>query len=183
VSGPGADRVVVFQEYGLFPWFSVQDNIEFGPRALGTPDATARARELIETVGLAGFERSYPSQLSGGMRQRVALARALAVDPEALLMDEPFGALDLLTRESMQDELLRLWRERRKTVVFVTHGIEEAVRLADRIVVMSRRPGRIQDLVPVELERPRSMRDPGFQDLCERLGEQLRTDDEETARR
>lgn len=176
VKCPGRDRVVVFQEYALFPWFTVRQNVEFGLKAMGEPNVMDRANKLLALVGLSGFEKSYPRHLSGGMQQRVALARALAVEPEALLMDEPFGALDMLTRESMQDELTRLWQESKRTVVFVTHGIEEAVRLADRVVALSASPGRIKDIVEINLDRPRSPRDPAFQAYCEQLRRHLAED-------
>lgn len=173
VTGPGRERVVVFQEYALFPWFTVRQNVEFGLKAMGARRVTDRADSLLKLVGLSGFEKSYPRHLSGGMRQRVALARALAVEPEALLMDEPFGALDMLTREAMQDELTRIWQETKRTVVFVTHGIEEAVKLADRVVVLSASPGRIKDIVEIDLDRPRSPQSAEFQKYCERLRRHL----------
>ncbi len=148
---------MVFQEFALFPWRTVQANVEFGLEELGLPPAerARRARDHITLTGLAGFEAKYPHQLSGGMRQRVGIARALAVDPAVLLMDEPFSALDAQTRQLMQEELLAIWERTRKTIVYVTHNIQEAVYLADRVVVLSRRPGRVLATVPVELERPR----------------------------
>jgi len=159
VSGPGAERAVVFQDYALFPWMTVRDNVEFGLEARKVPVAERRetSARLLKVVGLTDFAERYPHQLSGGMKQRVSIARALAVDPSILLMDEPFGALDAQTRQLLQDELLRIWREYRKTVVFVTHSIEEAIYLSDRIVVMTARPGRVKQIVTISEPRPRDM--------------------------
>jgi NitT/TauT family transport system ATP-binding protein len=159
VNGPGPERAVVFQDYALFPWMSVRDNVEFGLEARKLPTAERRAvsSRLLKVVGLSDFAERFPHQLSGGMKQRVSIARALAVDPSLLLMDEPFGALDAQTRQLLQDELLRIWREYRKTVVFVTHSIEEAIYLSDRIVVMTARPGCIKQIVIVPELRPRDM--------------------------
>ena len=159
VSGPGPERAVVFQDYALFPWMTVRDNVEFGLEARKLPLAERRevSKRLLKVVGLSDFAERFPHQLSGGMKQRVSIARALAVDPSLLLMDEPFGALDAQTRQSLQDELLRIWREYRKTVVFVTHSIEEAIYLSDRIVVMTARPGRVKQIVMVPEARPRDM--------------------------
>lgn len=161
------DTTVVFQEHGLFPWMSVQRNIEFNLKARGVPAAKRReiSSGLIETVGLLGFEKKYPHELSGGMRQRVGIARALATSPKMLLMDEPFGALDAQTRTTMQRELLRIWQAHKATVVFVTHSIEEAVFLADRIVVMTPRPGRIGSIIDVKLPRPRDPTSQDFNDI------------------
>ncbi len=159
VTAPGADRGMVFQSYTLFPWLTVQGNVEFGPRLSGrSPEECAQvAHRYIDLVGLAGFEHAYPKELSGGMQQRAAIARSLANDPEILLMDEPFGALDAQTRSLMQELLLRVWEQTHKTVLFVTHDIEEAILLADRIYVMTARPGRIKHEVRVPLPRPRTV--------------------------
>lgn len=157
IDGPGPERAMVFQSFGLFPWKSVIDNIKFPLviRKVDDDEADTLAHTFIEKVGLAGFEDAMPHQLSGGMQQRVGLARALVTDPEILLMDEPFGAIDAQTRELMQEELLRLWSDSGKTVMFVTHDLDEAVTLADRVIVLTRGPGRVRTMVPVELARPR----------------------------
>jgi ABC-type nitrate/sulfonate/bicarbonate transport system ATPase subunit len=157
VTGPGPDRGMVFQSYTLFPWLTVERNIRYGLEERGLPEAEQRAiaARFIERVGLRGFENHWPRQLSGGMQQRCALARALANDPEILLLDEPFGALDHQTRELMQELLLEIWQQDRKTVLFVTHDIDEAVFLANRVLVMSARPGRIKAELPVPLPYPR----------------------------
>ncbi len=155
---PGDDRAVVFQQFGLFPWKTVLDNVKFPLTIQHIPDheATARAMEQLETVGLADFAGRHPQQLSGGMQQRVGLARALAVNPEILLMDEPFGAIDAQTRTVMQEELMRIWAQSKKTVLFITHDLDEAVLVSDRIVVLSAGPGSVvQEIVPVDLPRPR----------------------------
>ena len=159
VTRPGIDRGFVFQADALLPWRTVLGNASIGLEVNGTRGAEAKSRTqaLLALVGLGGFEAYYPRQLSGGMRQRVNLARALAVDPEVLLMDEPFSALDAQTREIMQTELTRIWSSGKKTVLFITHQIDEAVYLSDRVVVLSRRPGRISDIVPVALPRPRAL--------------------------
>ncbi len=171
IDGPGADLGVVFQEYHLFPWRTVAGNVGFGPEKRGVPAAERERRvaELLELVGLAGNEDSYPRELSGGMKQRVALARALALDPTLLLMDEPFGAVDAQTRAMLQDELLDIWAETGKTVLFVTHDVEEAVKLADRVVVMGTEPGHVREIVDVDLDRPRSRSDEGFGRHYERI--------------
>ncbi len=171
VQRPGPERAVVFQDGALFPWLTVAGNIDFVMRMQRRPkaDRAQVQRELIDLVGLGGFEHAHPHELSGGMRQRVAIARALAMEPRVLLMDEPFGALDAQTRERLQDELLRIWRQTQKTIVFVTHNVEEAAYLGDRVVVMSRRPGTIVQEVPVELGRPRSRTEPGVCGLKSRL--------------
>ena len=159
VSGPGRDRGMVFQSYTLFPWLTVQQNVEFGLKVGGSPSSQRReiARRFIRQVGLDGFERHYPKQLSGGMMQRVALARALANDPAVLLMDEPFGALDSQTRSLMQELLLDIWQQFSKTVLFITHDIDESILLGDRVYVMTARPGRIKEMVEIDLPRPRSV--------------------------
>jgi len=155
--GPGSDRGMVFQEFGLFPWRTVRKNIEFGLelRKVSKAEREAASTKYIELVGLKGFESSHPYELSGGMKQRVGIARAMVNDPALLLMDEPFGALDAQTRNLMQKELLRIWKETKKTVLFVTHSVDEACYLADRIVVMTSRPGTIKDIFNITWERPR----------------------------
>lgn len=155
VDGPGLDRGLVFQQYALLPWRSAQGNVEFGLEAkgLGRAARTERAREYLSLVGLDGFEDRYPHELSGGMKQRVAIARSLAFDPEVLLMDEPFAALDAQTRESLQDELRSIWQRTGKTVLFITHGIDEAVYLGQRVAVMTSRPGRIKSVIDIDLDR------------------------------
>src|SRR5438477_10460331 len=159
VTKPGPDRGFVFQQDALFPWRTVLDNIVFGLEVQGKPKADSRRRadELVRLVGLTGFEQHFPHELSGGMRQRANLARALTIDPDVLLMDEPFASLDAQTREIMQAELLRIWRANRKTVLFVTHQIDEAVYLADRVVVMTSRPGQIKAILDVDIPRPRDL--------------------------
>ena len=154
VSGPGPDRGIVFQNFALFPWKSVRDNVLYGLEKQRVPKAERRdiAQHYIEMVGLAGFEDSYPSQLSGGMKQRVAIARTLAIKPDTLLMDEPFGALDAQTRSLMQEELIAIWNRSPTTVVFVTHDVREAVLLADRVAVMTARPGRLKEIVDTRFE-------------------------------
>jgi NitT/TauT family transport system ATP-binding protein len=157
VTGPGPDRGPVFQEFALFPWKTVLGNVMYGLREQGKSkvEAEARARELIELVHLKGYENFYPKELSGGMKQRVAIARTLAYRPNILLMDEPFGALDAHTRTGMQMELLDIWERDRKTVLFVTHSVEEAVVLSDRVVVLTKSPGRIKEIIKIDLPRPR----------------------------
>jgi NitT/TauT family transport system ATP-binding protein len=162
VQRPEPERAMVFQEYALFPWMTVRDNVAFGLQIRGDPQARAKADALLDKLALRGFGDRFPKDLSGGMRQRVALARCLALDAPMLLMDEPFGALDALTRRSMQDELLRIWTELQQTIVFVTHGIEESLILADRVVVMTYRPGTVKKIVPVTLARPRDETTPEF---------------------
>ncbi|MBL8700863.1 MAG: ABC transporter ATP-binding protein [Alphaproteobacteria bacterium] len=183
IAGPGAERGVMFQDYALFPWLTVLGNVEFGLRhgpagaALTASARAARVRAVIDLVGLKGAEGKYPHQLSGGMRQRVALARLMANEPAVLLMDEPLAALDAQTRTILQEELLRIWgqdgpRERRRTVVFITHAIDEAVFLADRVAVMSAHPGRLKATIAVDLPRPRNdatRAEPRFNELVQRI--------------
>jgi NitT/TauT family transport system ATP-binding protein len=174
VTQPGPDRAVVFQDSSLLPWRTVLKNVIYGLECMGVKAAEARERAMrhIKLVGLAGFEDSYPYELSGGMQQRVNLARALVMDPEILLMDEPFAALDAQTRELMQEELLQIWREAGKTVLFITHQIDEAIFLSDRVIVFSCRPGRVKETVDIPLGRPRSLklkRDSQFHALEDRI--------------
>jgi NitT/TauT family transport system ATP-binding protein len=159
VTAPSPQRAVVFQEPALFPWLSVLDNVVFGPKTQGEPAAAyrSRARQILEQVGLVGFESHYPAELSGGMRQRVGIARVLIMQPQILLMDEPFGSLDAQTRSLMQELLLEVWERHQQTVLFITHDIEEALLLADRVHVMTARPGRIKKTIRVGLPRPRAM--------------------------
>ena len=180
VTGPGADRGMVFQKYTLFPWLKVLDNVKFSlkkKKGLSAREKDEIAREYLRLVGLAGFEDAYPSQLSGGMQQRVAIARALAYKPSILLMDEPFGALDAQTRGLMQELLLRVWEDHKTTILFVTHDIDEAIFLADRVYVMTARPGRIKEEVPVPLPRPRdyhTMTTPEFIAIKRRVMDLIR---------
>src|ERR1700686_1421965 len=173
VGAPGPDRGIVFQHFALFPWKSVRSNILYGLERmrLARPEREKRAQAFIDLVGLTGFEDSYPSQLSGGMRQRTAIARTLAFDPKILLMDEPFGALDAQTRELMQSELLRIWQRTPKTVIFVTHDVQEAVYLADRVAVMSARPGRIKTIVDTKFDKndPNIHKAPAFVEKVDEL--------------
>ncbi len=159
ILAPSPQRAVVFQEPALFPWLSVQENVLFGPKTQGQPAAQyqTRAAQIIEQVGLRGFEASYPAELSGGMRQRVGIARVLIMQPQVLLMDEPFGSLDAQTRSLMQELLLQVWERHHQTVLFITHDIEEALLLADRVCVMTARPGRIKKSIEVGIPRPRSI--------------------------
>jgi len=175
ITGPGSDRGMVFQDYALFPWLTVRQNIAFGPRQKGISASEVRdiADEYLDMVGLTPFADRFPSQLSGGMKQRVAIARVLANDANILLMDEPFGALDALTREQLQDELLQIWARTGVTVIFVTHSVEEATLLADRVVVMSAGPGRIDADLPVRLERPRDVSSPAFNEVRRSLTQRL----------
>ncbi len=161
VTGPGVDRCMLFQSATLFPWLTAKENVMYGPRARGdrTAQTAARAVEVLEIVGLKGFGDHFPHQLSGGMQHRVALARALINEPRILLMDEPFSALDAITRTAMRRFLLSLWEQQQSTIVFVTHDVDEATLLADRVCVMSRNPGRVADLRQVELPRPRDIED------------------------
>jgi NitT/TauT family transport system ATP-binding protein len=162
VQGPGTDRILIFQEHGLFPWLTVAENVEFGMKMKGVPKAERleKMRYYLRLVHLAKFEKSYIHQLSGGMRQRVAIARALATEPDVLLMDEPFAALDAQTRDLLHDELERIWAETGRTIIFVTHNVREAIRLGDRVVLLTFRPGRVKNQFPVDLPRPRSLEDP-----------------------
>ena len=174
VSKPGPDRAVVFQDASLLPWRTVLRNVLYGLECLGvrTREAKDRAAHFIDMVGLSGFEQHYPYELSGGMQQRVNLARALVMDPKILLMDEPFASLDAQTREIMQTELLRIWEQGRKTVLFVTHQIDEAVFLSDRVLVFARRPGRLQENIEIKLPRPRALalkRTPEFIAYVDRI--------------
>jgi NitT/TauT family transport system ATP-binding protein len=164
VRGASADRGVVFQEYALFPWRTALENVEFGPliRRVSRAERRRIAMDHLDLVGLKGHETKFPSELSGGMKQRVAIARALANNPSILLMDEPFGALDAQTREILQEEMLRIWQQARKTVVFVTHSISESLFLADRVVVMATKPGSIKAIIDVDLPHPRERTDPSF---------------------
>ncbi len=180
VTAPGQDRCMVFQQFGLLPWRTVVNNVEFGLEIDGMPRDERRttAQKYLELVGLKGFEDYYPHQISGGMQQRVGIARALSKKPKILLMDEPFGAVDAQTREQLQEELLKIWAQTETTVVFVTHSIDEAIYLSDRVVVMQARPGRIKEEVAVDLPRPRwegdVKADPRFAQLRTRLRDSLR---------
>src|SRR5947207_11874767 len=188
VTGPGPDRGPVFQEFALFPWKTVPGNVMYGPRQQGVKhaEAEAQSRRLIEMVGLRGFEHFYPKELSGGMKQRVALARTLAYHPAVLLMDEPFGALDAQTRTRLQNDLLDIWERDRKTVLFVTHSVEEAVFLSDRVAVMTRSPGRIKEIIPIALPRPRDraalLLDRRYQDYVVRIERMIDDTSEEQLR-
>ena len=176
ITEPGWQRAVVFQEYALFPWYTVWDNVCYGLSRKRVPHAEQRriAEHYIGLVGLRGFESRYPRELSGGMRQRVSIARALAVNPSVLLMDEPFAALDIQTREYMQDELLKIWQREPKTVIFITHSIDEAIKLSDRIAIMAPRPGRIAEIKRVDFPRPRDTTDPAVVHLAAEVKQWLR---------
>jgi NitT/TauT family transport system ATP-binding protein len=171
VDSPGRERGLVFQDFALYPWLDVRGNVEFGPQVRRLPDAECRAKseKYIQLVGLAGEECKYPAHLSGGMKQRVAIARALANDPDILLMDEPFGSLDSQTRLVMQNELLRIWNEDKKAVIFVTHSVEEAVYLAERVVIMTAKPGTVKEIYDIPLSYPRYRMDHSFIALREKI--------------
>lgn len=184
VTAPDPRIAMVFQHFGLFPWKTVEDNVAYGLRMQGVSRSEWRPKvhEYIEVVGLSGFEQAYPYQLSGGMQQRVGLARALVMEPEVLLMDEPFGAVDAQTRVILQGELLRIWEETPRTMVFVTHDIEEALLLGDRVIVLSARPGRVREIVDVPFDRPRDLSrlyaDPRLGEMRNRIWDQLKKRDE-----
>ena len=165
VIGPDPRRIFVFQERGVFPWLTVEGNIGFGLYRLPAAEKRERIAHYVQLVGLDGFERAYPRELSGGMKQRLEVARALAVNPDVLLLDEPFGALDSITRLQMRRELLRIWQAERKTILFVTHDIEESVQLADRVVVLSARPARIRRVVDIDIPHPRDLSSPRYLEL------------------
>jgi len=169
VVGPDPGRIFVFQENGVFPWLTVEQNVGFGLWRRAAAERDERVRHYIQMVGLGGFEKSYPRELSGGMRQRVEIARALAAEARVLFMDEPFGALDFLTRLKMRADLVRIWQAEKKTILFVTHDIEEAVQLADRVLVMTKRPATIQAEVIVDLPRPRDLDSPGYLERRDRI--------------
>jgi NitT/TauT family transport system ATP-binding protein len=173
IDRPGPDRGVVFQDYSLFPWLNIQQNVEYGLRekGIGKSETTAIAHRFLAMVGLTGFERRFPHELSGGMRQRVALIRVLAIDPEILLMDEPFAAVDAQTRTILQEELERLWLQTLKTVVFVTHSVDEAIYLSDRVLVMTARPGLVKALVTIDLPRPRDSTSDAFNNYRRELSQ------------
>ncbi len=179
VEMPGPERGLVFQDFALYPWRNIRGNVEFGPemRQVSEAERKAIAGKYIQLVGLAGDEHKYPAQLSGGMKQRVAIARALANEPDILLMDEPFGSLDAQTRLVMQNELLRIWNQDRKAVIFVTHSVEEAVYLAERVVVMTAGPGRVKEIYPIALSYPRSRADHGFIALREKITASIAEED------
>jgi NitT/TauT family transport system ATP-binding protein len=173
VAGPDARRIFVFQERGVFPWLTVEGNIAFGLFRLSREERENRIAHYIKLVGLQGFEKAYPQELSGGMKQRLEVARALAVNPDMLFLDEPFGALDSITRLIMRGELLRIWEAERKTILFVTHDIEEAVQLADRVVVMSARPARIQREVVIDIAHPRDISSRRYLELRDGIFEEI----------
>jgi NitT/TauT family transport system ATP-binding protein len=169
VTRPDPRRIFVFQERGVFPWLTVEQNIGFGLFKLSESEKSERIRHYVQLVGLTGFEQSYPRELSGGMKQRLEVARALAVNPDVLYLDEPFGALDSITRLQMRRELLRIWQAEKKTILFVTHDIEESVQLADRVVVMSQRPARIRAILDIDIVHPRDLSAPRYIQLRDRL--------------
>lgn len=169
VRAPDPRRIFVFQENGVFPWLNVRENVGFGLRHHEQTERDRIIAHYIDMVGLLGFETAYPRELSGGMRQRVEIARALAANPDIIYMDEPFGALDFLTRLKMRTDLVRIWQSEKKTILFVTHDIEEAIQLADRVLIMSKRPATIQEIVDVDLPRPRDLDSPGYLEKRDRI--------------
>ncbi len=173
VRGPDPRRIFVFQERGVFPWLTVEGNIGFGLGKLPREERERRIAHYVRLVGLGGFEKAYPHELSGGMKQRVEVARAFAVNPDVLFLDEPFGALDSITRLIMRGELLRIWQAERKTILFVTHDIEESVQLADRVVVMTARPARIRRIVPIDLPHPRDLSSRRYLELRDGIFEEI----------
>jgi NitT/TauT family transport system ATP-binding protein len=173
VTKPDRKRIFVFQERGVFPWLTVDENIAFGLADVPRDERAKIVARYVELVGLRGFERAYPQELSGGMKQRVEVARALAVDPDMLFLDEPFGALDSMTRLTMRAELLRIWQASKQTILFVTHDVEESVQLADRVVVMSARPARIQRIVEIDIPRPRDLSSKRYLELRDGILEEI----------
>jgi NitT/TauT family transport system ATP-binding protein len=173
VNGPDPRRIFVFQERGVFPWLTVEGNIAFGLFRLSRAQRAERIAHYVKLVGLTGFEKAYPAELSGGMKQRLEVARALAVNPDMLLLDEPFGALDSITRLIMRGELLRIWEAEKKTILFVTHDIEESVQLADRVIVMSARPATIRRIVRIDMPHPRDISSRHYLDLRDAIFEEI----------